>query len=113
MCADDPALPRVRLGRGGGAFAQTSHPVHIISAHRLTEVYILLIERDYEKPLQYFWRNMLTYVIEFLLEDGILDTRDLKPHHRRSIKLFANPGNVKMREIFEELRLESIASNEV
>ena len=56
---------------------------------------------------------MLTYVVEFLMGDGILDLRDLKPHHKRFMELFADPGGVKMVKIFEDLKNASIASVEI
>ena len=107
ITASDSVLPGPRPGRGRGAFSQTLFPVHIPSAYRLTEAYILLTLRHSGQPLEFFWRSMLTYVIEFLLDDGILDTRDLEPHHRRFIELFANPGDMGMGKIFEDLRSDS------
>ena len=111
ITASDSALPRPRLGRGRGAFSRALYPVHIPSAHRLTEAFILLTLRDFEQPIEFFWRAMLTYIIEFLLEDGFLDASNLQPHHRRFIQLLANPGDVGVGKIFEDLRNESTSLN--
>jgi len=80
ITASDVALPGPRPGRCRGAFSRALYPVHIPSAHRLTGAFILLSLRDFDPPLVFFWRAMLTYMVDFLVDDGIFDTRDLEPH---------------------------------
>lgn len=111
ISADHSSLPGPRPGRGRGAFLQGLHPVYIPGAHRLTEAFILLILRDFGQLREFFWRAMITYVIEFVWDDGLLDLRDLEPHHRRFIQRCANPGDMGMRKILDDLKDESTPSN--
>ena len=50
---------------------------------------------------------MLTYIIEFVWEDGLLDTKLLQPHHRMFSHSFADPKDVPIIDIFNNLLKES------
>lgn len=66
LLASHPRLPRRRLGRGRGAFPDSSrYPVQVPSAHRLTEAYTLLVLRDRFHRDEFFWAAMLSYISKY------------------------------------------------
>ena len=83
ILASDPRLPRHTLGRGDGAFSELLHPVRIPSVHRLTEAYILLNVGSRTHGFPWVWGGLLTYIMEYVDRDGLLDDNRLEPSCRR------------------------------
>jgi hypothetical protein len=79
ILASDSSLPSWKPGRGRGAFAASSFPVVIPSAHCLTEAFVRKALADRSNPYMIYWMAMLTYIMEYVDRDGLLNDALLEP----------------------------------
>ena len=71
---DDNVLPHWRPGRGAGAFSKTlKHPVIVPKSHILLEAFLRLFARDWQKPQGSFAISMVSYMEEYVDDEGLLD----------------------------------------
>lgn len=82
LASDKTILPPWRPGRGSGAFQSGYQPVIVPKAHVLLEAFLRLYARDSGKKIGSFGMAMISYMEEYVDEDGLLDSDQLpEPLH--------------------------------
>ncbi|KAI0153188.1 hypothetical protein GGR57DRAFT_148229 [Xylariaceae sp. FL1272] len=79
---DTSKLPPRRLSRGRGVFSKGGGEVTLPSSHTLLEAYIRLASAYLDGPGP-FYLSMITYVDEYIEEDGLLDEKLLSGPARK------------------------------
>lgn len=72
--SDNTILPLWRPGRGDGVFETGYHAVLVPRAHVLLEAFLRLYARDVGKRIGSFAMSMITYMEEYVDDDGLLDS---------------------------------------
>lgn len=84
--SDTLILPPSRPGRGCGALQPGHHPVLVPKAHVLLEAFLRLHVRDSGKKVGSFSMAMITYIEEYVDDDGLLDSDQLPEPLRTSYR---------------------------
>ncbi|KAJ4386112.1 hypothetical protein N0V93_009004 [Gnomoniopsis smithogilvyi] len=77
LASDRTILPPWRPGRGSGAFQSGYHPILVPKAHVLLEAFLRLYARDLGKKVGSFGMAMISYMEEYVDDDGLLDSDQL------------------------------------
>lgn len=77
LASDRTILPPWRPGRGSGAFQPGYPPVIVPKAHVLLEAFLRLYARDSGKRVGSFGMAMISYMEEYVDDDGLLDSSQL------------------------------------
>lgn len=86
LAPDSTILPPWRPGRGSGVFCSGYHPVIVPKAHILLEAYLRLYARDSGKKVGSFGMAPISYMEEYVDDDGLLDSDKLLEPLRSSHK---------------------------
>ncbi|KFY36119.1 hypothetical protein V494_05301 [Pseudogymnoascus sp. VKM F-4513 (FW-928)] len=103
ILASDSRLPPPRPGRGRGAFHASPFPVYIPTAHRLLEAFICLILRPPDGKYRCFAIAMVTYIGEYVDEDGLLNEEKVESRCKEFYSGLKN-GRKPMRSLVEDLK---------
>ncbi|KAF2107974.1 hypothetical protein BDV96DRAFT_588020 [Lophiotrema nucula] len=103
IASDQTILPPRRPGRGSGVFPSTEYPVLVPRAHVLLEAFMRLYVRDAETRTGSFAMAMITYMEEYVDEDGLLDV-DRLPEPLGSFYKELGKGKKPVRQWTEELK---------
>ncbi|KAI1473323.1 hypothetical protein K445DRAFT_311082 [Daldinia sp. EC12] len=82
LASDDSILPRPRPGRSRGVFSKDGFPVIVPTAHTMLEAYMHLAIA-YREEFGAFYLGMMTYVVEYIDGDGLLDDTQLPQECRK------------------------------
>lgn len=96
FASDNTVLPPWRPGRGNGVFEAGYYAVLVPRPHVLLEAFLRLYARDAGKRIGSFGMAMISYMEEYVDDDGLLDS-ELLPEPLRSLykELRAGPTTVR------------------
>lgn len=77
LASDSTVMPPRRPGRGSGVFRSGYHPVIVPRNHLLLEAILRLYARDSGKMIGSLGMAMISYMEEYVDDDGLLDTKQL------------------------------------
>lgn len=96
-------LPPCRPGRGSGVFESGHHPVLVPRSHILLEAFLRLYARDVGKKSGSNGMAMITYMEEYVDDDGLLDV-DLLPAQLAKLYKDLRAGSTTVRKWTRDLR---------
>lgn len=103
LASDRTALPPWRPGRASGAFQTGHHPVLVPRAHVLLEAFLRLYARDSDKKIGSFGMAMISYVEEYVDDNGLLDAEQL-PEPLRTLYGDLRTGRTPVRQWTRDLK---------
>lgn len=103
LASDRTTLPPWRPGRASGAFQPGHHPVLVPRAHVLLEAFLRLYARDSDKKIGSFGMAMISYVEEYVDDDGLLDAEQL-PEPLRTLYGDLRTGRTPVRQWTRDLK---------
>lgn len=96
LASDSTVLPLCRPGRGSGVFQSGHHPVLVPRSHILLEAFLRLYARDVGTKSGSNGMAMISYMEEYVDDDGLLDANLLPAQLAKSYKdLRAGPESVR------------------
>lgn len=96
LASDNTVLPPWRPGRGNGVFQAGYHTVLVPRPNVLLEAFLRLYARDMGKSIGSFGMAMISYMEEYVDDDGLLDSKLLPEPLRRLYKeLRAGPTTMR------------------
>lgn len=96
LASDSTVLPPRRPGRGSGVFQSGHHPVLVPKPHVLLEAFLRLYARDIGKKSGSNGMAMISYMEEYVDDDGFLNAELLPPQLAKLYKeLRAGPSTVR------------------
>lgn len=101
--ASDTRLPPASLGRGQGRFSADLSSVRIPSPLRYCEAIIFLLCRDYGSVRETYWMSILTYILEFVDEMGLMDEEGLGEGYKQFYQAMKH-GDSNMYLVLDGLR---------
>ncbi|KAL7622037.1 hypothetical protein AAE478_007538 [Parahypoxylon ruwenzoriense] len=103
FASDQTPLPPWRPGRGSGVFQPGNHEVIVPKAHILLEAFLRIHARDSGKRVGSFGISMITYIEEYVDDDGLLDVNQL-PEPLRSFYVEFRQGGKPVWQWNQELK---------
>ncbi|KAL9079253.1 MAG: hypothetical protein Q9157_001871 [Trypethelium eluteriae] len=103
LASDQTVLPPQRPGRGSGFFKSDQPPVLVPQSHVLLEAFLRLRARDLGERMGSLAMPMITYMWEYVDDDGFLDTSQI-PEPLRSSYQELKEGKKPVRQWSMELK---------
>ncbi|KAL9098447.1 MAG: hypothetical protein Q9163_005891 [Psora crenata] len=103
LASDQTILPPWRPGRGSGVFKPGCDPVVVPKSHILLEAFLRLHARDSGKRIGAFSIAMISYIEEYIDDDGLLDANQLPEPLKTSYKELRQGGK-PVRQWTKELK---------
>lgn len=103
LASDSTILPPWRPGRGSGVFQAGYHPVLVPRSHVLLEAFLRLYARDVSKRIGSFGMAMISYMEEYVDDDGLLKA-ELLPEPLKRLYGELRAGLTTMRQWTHDLQ---------